>query len=265
MERKRRYISIVLAVLLCLVTVLWGCQHSTSVILPPETLPTIASSAEGSSTALPDTPTTQPTTPPASAPATTPTTEPTSAPTMNPPTAPTSEPTTSPTTAPTTIPPTEPPTVPPTEPPTVPPTEPEPTQNGVYDISSHTIGSLEYSLLDALNGQRDAGQLPALTMDSTLCALAAIRAYECAENFSHTRPDGRSAYTVLSDYDYNIWSQTDEQLHCGSGDFSTSVIIRVWMNKDAFAASILSVNYTRIGIGIYTAGGYTYIACLFAG
>ncbi len=313
-----------LALLLCLVTLLWGCQRQTTVILPPETASTAASGissdapsiAESLSptdpatkstseptlgptsepTTIPTTqptteptakPATEPTTAPATAattvantePATIPTTTPTSEPTTEPTTTPTSEPTTEPTIEPSTEPTTEPSTEPTTEPtsePTSEPTaepstestaEPEPTQHPVYNISSHSVGTLEYSLLDAINQKRSAAEdpVPSLTMDHTLCALAAIRAYECKDRFTHTRPDGRSAFTVLSDYGYYIWSNLSERIHQGSSGLSAGTVVKGWMYNADFSANILSGDFTHIGIGVYDTGGTTYIVCFFAG
>lgn len=41
--------------------------------------------------------------------------------------------------------------------------------------------------------------LKALTLDEDLCKAAKIRANEIVSNFSHTRPNGSSCFTVLSD------------------------------------------------------------------
>ena len=239
---------------------------STAPTTVPATSPTVTPTAAPTlepTVALPVEPTTVPPTEPATAPAT----EPTTAPTTEPTTAPTTEATVEPSTEPPTVPTTEPSTAPPTEPVTVPTTEPvtEPTQHPVYDISSHEVGSLEYDLLDAVNHQRRSAGLSELKIDPTLCALAAIRAYECQESFTHTRPDGRTAESVLSDYNYNIWSWVDERIHSGSTGLGAGMIVKGWMRNDSFCADILSDAFKHIGIGIYAAGDITYIVCFFAG
>lgn len=261
-----------LALLLCLVTMLWGCQRTTTVILPPETsgadgsgqspapsstdpkgsatTEISASSTETTATVPAFTDYTEPTAG-ASASTSEATTEPTDPPPAESTSAPDTEPSTEPTAAPTDAPATEPVT--------------EPTRHPVYSISGHSIGALEYSLLDAINAQRAAEGLPMLTMDATLCALAAIRSYECVENFSHIRPDGRSAFTVLSDYGYYIWSDLDERIHYGTSGLGAGTIVKGWMYNADFSASILSETYTHIGIGVYTENGLTYITCFFAG
>jgi uncharacterized protein YkwD len=178
---------------------------------------------------------------------------------------------TEPATESTTIPSTEPTSLPTTEPATDPTTEStadlstQSTVHPVYDISGHTVGALEYSLLDAINQERSKNDLSPLTLDPTLCALSAVRSYECSENTSHIRPNGSSGLSVLEDYDYAHWSATDERIHHGTAGLSASIIIKAWMRNADFSAGILSGVFTHVGIGTYTAGNITYIVLLFVG
>ena len=244
-----------LALILCLVTVLMGCHRSTTVILPPENKDTCATEAPSTAyttlpTAASTTPSTAvPTTVPVTEPATVPATEPTAAPT----TAPTLEPTAAPTTQPSTT-----PTAEPTSEPAA-----EPTQHPVYNISGHQIGALEYALLDAINSKRAEQELAPLTLDPTLCALGRIRAYECTESFTQTRPDGRSGYSVLTDYGYGIWSSFSQRLHYGTSGLSSGTVLKGWMYNPDFSADIFSPDFTHMGIGVYEQDGLSYIVCFF--
>ena len=228
----------------------------------PTTVP--AATAVTDPTTIPITwPTVMPTAEPTAEPITAPSAEPTAALSTEPITEPTTEATAVPVTESTT----EPTALPSTSPTTVPAEEPttEPAGHSVYDISGHRIGSQEYALLDAVNQQRHNAGLSDLQIDPNLCALAAIRAYECEESFTHTRPDGRPAGSVLSDYSYNIWSTVDERIHSGTTGLSAGIIIKGWMQNDDFCADILSDTFQYIGIGLYINGDTTYIVCLFAG
>lgn len=288
-----------------LLLALTGCDRETTVILPPETTlagTTAGTSIPETQAATLETETTAAVTVPEASASTEAATQPQSSgkptgpakptepakPTDPPATSrPTEPPATSrPTEPPATLKPTDPPeTSKPTQPPeTSAPTEPEattqptemtappetaappaPTEPDVYDISGHTIGSLEYSILSEINARRAEEGLPGLTMDSKLCALSAIRAYECTQSWGHTRPDGRSCFTVLSDYNYNIWSACGENLlYCSSG-FSAADMVDVWMNSDGHRANILNPEFTHAGIGVYQKDGLTYIANLFGG
>ena len=156
---------------------------------------------------------------------------------------------------------TEPPATPPpaTEPPE---TEPEPTDPPLYDISGYSVGSLETSMKDAINAYRTEAGLGEMSMSSRLCAIASCRGYEISQVWSHTRPDGRSYNTVLSDYGYG-GSARELLVHVsGSGDGQT--IVDQWMCVDSYKELLLG-SYSTVGIGIYRANGNTYIACLLVG
>ena len=155
---------------------------------------------------------------------------------------------------PQTEPPTEPPTIPPTEPPTEPP----------YDPSGYRVGSLEYAVLDQINGYREEAGLPPLSMDEGLCAVASVRAYEISAVWSHTRPDGRSYASVLSDYGYSS-SGAAENLIYTSGNGDAAKMVAKWMSADKNCSTLMSESYTTAGIGIYRSGGVTYLANLLIG
>ena len=146
-----------------------------------------------------------------------------------------------------------------TEPPE---TEPEPTDPPLYDISGYSVGSLETSMKDAINAYRTEAGLGEMSMSSRLCAIASCRGYEISQVWSHTRPDGRSYNTVLSDYGYG-GSARELLVHVsGSGDGQT--IVDQWMCVDSYKELLLG-SYSTVGIGIYRANGNTYIACLLVG
>lgn len=242
---------LILLTLVCLL--LSGCGRSTTVILPPETTGTAAPETSTAETVSPDTGTDAPEpTTEATAPATE-ATESTVEPTK-PQTPSTVQPTAAPTTAPTAA---------PTEPPTEPATEPE--NVDVYDISVHTVGSLEYAILSELNARRAAEDLPALTMDSKLCALAAIRAYESSLDPSHTRPDGRNWITVLSDYGFSGYSDAAENILYGSTNYTAAQIVDTWMKYASYKDNIMDPDFAKAGIGLCYSGSRVYIVNLLAG
>lgn len=190
--------------------------------------------------------------PESTVPTTLPTTSPTTLPTAASATEPTTEPTTQPTTAPTTAPTTEPTTAPTTK-----PTTP--------DLSDHVIGSLEREILAAINGRRSAEGLSDLTIQKKLCAIAAIRARECVQNCSPTRPDGRNWSSVLRDHGSTGWDHTAEiRLYCSKG-FPADLIVDTWMSTDSAARNILSADFRKCGIGVKTSGSTTYIVVIFVG
>ena len=166
---------------------------------------------------------------------------------------------------------TEPPvTEPPaTESPATEPSETEPDATGVpatepelYDISGYSLGSLEKNMASAINAYRAAEGLGELNLSSRLSAIASCRGYEISRVWSHTRPDGRDYGTVLGDYGYGGSAQELLVYVSGSGDAQS--IVDKWMGSDSHRELLLG-NFSTIGIGVYRANGYTYIACLLAG
>ena len=149
-------------------------------------------------------------------------------------------------------------TEPPTEPPTIPPTEPP------YDPSGYRVGSLEYAVLDQINGYREEAGLPPLSMDEGLCAVASVRAYEISVVWSHTRPDGRSYASVLSDYSYNSSGAAENMIYT-SGNGDAAKMVAKWMSADKNCSTLMSGEFTTAGIGIYRSGGVTYLANLLIG
>lgn len=251
---------------LAMLVLLSGCRQATTVILPPETGGTEPPTAPPVTTTAPPTdPTdagtdpTEPSTEPTEPPTTVPATEPPPVPPTEVPTAPPTQPPTTPPTQP----PTQPPTVPPTQPPTEPPTE-APTEPDVYDISAHSIGDLEWSILAELNARRAAAGLPELPMDTTLCALAAIRAYECTLDLSHSRPDGRDWSSVLADYGCAGISVGETVLY-GSTSRTAAEMVNTWERSTASRGIVLHEDARKLGIGIWYHDGLIYVVGLFIG
>ena len=127
------------------------------------------------------------------------------------------------------------------------------------------MGDLEWDLLDAFNSRRIAENLSPLTMDRQLAPLAAIRAQECTQAASGTRPDGRDWSTILTDYQYGYRSYTQEiRIHCSKG-FPVDILVDTWMSSGSSRDSILSSSAECCGIGVAYSGNTMYIVVLFVG
>lgn len=102
-------------------------------------------------------------------------------------------------------------------------------------------------VLDLMNAARAAEDLPALTLDDTLCEAAAIRAAEIAEKFDHTRPDGTAFYTVLKEVGIRGGYRTLGE-NIARGQTTPEAVMQDWMNSPGHRANILSDTFTRVGI-----------------
>lgn len=111
-------------------------------------------------------------------------------------------------------------------------------------------------VLTLVNKERKAEGLTELTLDDTLCAAANKRAKEIVEKFSHTRPDGKDCFSVLSEYDYT-YTNCGENI--AAGQSTPAEVMDSWMNSEGHRANILTKEFTKLGVGYYKVStGYTY-------
>ena len=95
-----------------------------------------------------------------------------------------------------------------------------------------------YEAIELVNEYREENGLPALTVDSDLMDLAAIRAEELTDNYSHERPDG-SHVTSLG-YAEIITIRS-----------SAAKAIQSWKDSPDHNKILLSERYGGVGVGCY--------------
>ena len=105
-----------------------------------------------------------------------------------------------------------------------------------------------------LSGPRTA-LLEELELDPALCAAAQVRAEECVGSFSHTRPDGSSYRTALSEQGVEK-SYVGENVATGYPDARR--VGEGWMKSEGHRANILNASCCRIGIGLEENAGNRY-------
>ncbi len=99
-----------------------------------------------------------------------------------------------------------------------------------------------------VNEERAKAGLSAVQMQTDLTQAANIRAKEIKQQFSHTRPDGRSYSSVLTDQGIS-YRMSGENIAYGQKD--ANVVMEGWMNSSGHRANILNGNFTKIGVGLY--------------
>lgn len=105
-------------------------------------------------------------------------------------------------------------------------------------------------VVSLVNDERAEKNLSKLKTDSALSKAAQARARELAEKnyLEHTRPDGVSYMKVFSEYSIK---------HCGAsenlarGQETPNEVMKAWMSDSGKRASILTSEYTHIGVGYY--------------
>lgn len=114
-----------------------------------------------------------------------------------------------------------------------------------------------------VNKEREKRNLAPLSIDKSVQAAAQVRAQECEQSFSHTRPDGSGFATALKEQKVSYRTAGE---NIAWGQRSPEEVVNAWMNSDGHRANILSAKYTSIGVGYYqNAKGVNYWSQLFIG
>ena len=116
-------------------------------------------------------------------------------------------------------------------------------------------------VVNLVNIERAKEGLSALKMDTKVQAAAQVRAKECEQLFSHTRPNGSSFATALKEQTVSYRSAGE---NIAWGQRSPQEVMEAWMNSSGHRANIMNPNFTTIGIGYYeNAKGTDYWCQLF--
>lgn len=115
-------------------------------------------------------------------------------------------------------------------------------------------------LFELINAERKKAGLYEYKTSDELKNVAAIRAEEIAEVFESSRPDGREIYTVYTDNNIRV-AYYGESIR--SGHQTADGIFRAMMKDQNDSSSILDIDYTYIGVGIYKNAKNTYWAILY--
>lgn len=109
-----------------------------------------------------------------------------------------------------------------------------------------------YKVIELVNKERKKKGRSSLKMDEDLMKAAMLRAAECSVSFSHTRPNGKSCFTVCKKsygeniaYGYYMMTEPKEA-------------VESWMDSSAHRKTILQKDYKSIGVGCFSKNGYCY-------
>lgn len=140
-------------------------------------------------------------------------------------------------------------------------TDTTPEESPEEDSSDDNIHAYVKKVIDLVNVERAKEGLSALTMDLQVQAAAQVRAMECEQLFSHTRPDGTSFATALKEQNVS-YRRAGENIAWGQR--TPEQVVSGWMNSEGHRANIMNANFTKIGVGYYqNAKGTNYWCQLF--
>lgn len=130
------------------------------------------------------------------------------------------------------------------------------------DTSDANLSYAE-QVVKLVNEEREKRNLAPLSIDKRVQTAAQVRARECEQSFSHTRPNGSGFATALKEQ--NVSYRTAGE-NIAWGQRSPEEVVNAWMNSDGHRANILSAKYTSIGVGYYQNDrGVNYWSQLFTG
>ena len=113
------------------------------------------------------------------------------------------------------------------------------------------------------NNEREKEGLEELEYNEKLQDAADTRAKECADRFSHTRPNGTSCHTIVADLDYKV---TGENLVKADKPIATAqTLVQAWMDSEAHRDNILLKDFTSMAVGVYETDDMVYAVQIFMG
>ncbi|MBD5549851.1 MAG: SH3 domain-containing protein [Lachnospiraceae bacterium] len=122
---------------------------------------------------------------------------------------------------------------------------------------SQFMESMAREAFDIVNQYRANIGLDALTWNDAIYEGTKIRAQELVTSYSHTRPNGESCFTVISDVPW-----TGENIY--AGPTSASQACTGWYNSEGHRNNMLNENCTKGAIACWYENGTYYWVNLFA-
>lgn len=94
----------------------------------------------------------------------------------------------------------------------------------------------------------EVGAAP-LTLDTTMCKAATMRAIEMnySNLFSHTRPDGRSCFSVLGFYGISSGAAGE---NIAAGYRTPQNVVEGWKRSEGHYKNMINSSYKRLGVGL---------------
>ena len=138
----------------------------------------------------------------------------------------------------------------------------KPNTGGSTDSSDNTSSQSSFAaqVVSLVNAERAKNGLSALKVDNRVTAAAQTRVGELKSSFSHSRPDGRSCFTALTEAGASYRGAGENIAY---GQTSPQAVMNAWMNSSGHRANILSNKYTTIGVGYTMIGGVPYWTQMF--
>lgn len=133
------------------------------------------------------------------------------------------------------------------------------TINNIQNENTYT--DLINEVYEITNNYRSLVGVPSLTLDSSLVTAANIRAKEISDSFSHTRPNGSSCFTVLSELGISYGTAGE---NIAAGYSSSQSVMEGWRSSSGHYQNIISSKFKKIGIGVNIINNQYYWVQIFS-
>ena len=130
--------------------------------------------------------------------------------------------------------------------------------NSTYEVPAYTppsVAGYADQVVALVNTERANAGLGSVSTTSSLNQAAQKRAEEIVSSFAHTRPDGRSCFTVFDEYGVSYMAAGE---NIAAGQWSPDSVMSSWMNSPGHKANILGANFNHIGVGVVYVEGSSY-------
>lgn len=127
--------------------------------------------------------------------------------------------------------------------------------------SENTYTDLINEVYEITNNYRSLVGVSSLTLDSSLVEAASIRAKELNDSFSHTRPNGSSCFTVLSELGISYGTAGE---NIAAGYSSSQSVMEGWRSSSGHYQNIISSKFKKIGIGVNIINNQYYWVQIFS-
>lgn len=120
-------------------------------------------------------------------------------------------------------------------------------------VDAATVSAAELSMVAALNANRTALGLVPVQTDARLMAIARARSADMVAKkyFSHTQPDGRNVFNILTGKAIT-WYNAGEIIAWNNYPMTSTVSVanRQWMNSPGHKAVVISKDFNYVGVGL---------------
>ena len=124
---------------------------------------------------------------------------------------------------------------------------------GEADSNASKYTGYYQEVLRLVNEIRAAAGVAPLTLDTTLCKAASMRALEMdySNQMSHTRPSGKDCFSVLDFYGASFGTCGE---NIAAGQTSAASVVKGWKNSPSHYQNMINASFTKLGVG-YSATG----------